>query len=493
MNTKNEREFNETLPAKCECVEQSTCSTAVTMCQSLGIQSKGLIQEYLCTGKINEELFQYEDVREFLVICNSIHGLSTLKQVCANKLLQSLNKENLYEIFDIADEFEIPDVIKKCADEIVKSIDNFSGTRDFLSLRSSQMKALVRSRCCKETILLRDALCEWWKNDPETRGEVYETLREKVAGNAFPSKSFQGCDCKAYLVMFAITKSGDHHSTQAKVFNIGDEKTYKVHIEEADGINKGYDVCCSQAGATEPPYVFIFGQGTKSLKFLSCDVIMNKWKVCPPMKFPRIHHVMECVNGNVYALGGSTCKGSNVSQIEEFDRKQNSWSVIGHLKWRVRSPLSIANNNRIYLFGGKNDEGENVSVIQYCDVEDKTVDIEGYLPVECSGGRAILTGHSIYIATEQGQLMKYSIEKKRSVMLKDPPQKRAMFGLFLRHNEIHMVGGRNESGRAVDFDLVYSISEDAWIKAACIGGKSFEVFGQCLMMVPNEIPFSPFC
>lgn len=183
----------------------------------------------------------------------------------------------------------------------------------------------------------------------------------------------------------------------------------------------------------------------------------------------------------------------NVSHIEEFDHKKNTWSVVGNLKWNVSSSLTIAYKKKIFLFGGKNNEGEDVSAIQVFDVEDKTVKVMGYLPVECSGGRAVIVGHSVYIVTEQTHCIKYCTEKNKCTVLKDQPERRQMFGLYLKEKNIFVTGGMNEQNESVDFDLVYSTSENLWTKVDHKGETWQEVSGQCIVKVPSHIQFHPLC
>lgn len=480
------------LATKCVCDQPSACTHAVHLCRALSMQSRSMIQEYFCTGSINEDQLQYKHIPEFLSISQSIKGLSHLKRVCATKLMHNLHKDNMFETFEMSDTYELQDVSKKCADEIVKHIDEVKDTSQFLALRNSQMKELVRSRSSQERLLIRDAVDRWWQCDSMRRGDVYTYLRDKIAGKVFHSDSWSGRDGTIYLLMFSMTKSGDETCPVAYVYDISCGTGYSVKLRDTWDLNTIYLSCCIQPSATDPPYIFVSGRGPKSVKLLQCDVIMNKWKICASMKYPRTHHAMEKVGEKIYILGGKM-EGKNVSHIEEFDHKKNAWSVVGDLKWNVSSPLTIAYKKKIFLFGGKNNEGEDVSAIQVFDVEEKTVKVLGYLPVECSGGRAITVGHSVYIVTEQTHCIKYCTEKNKCTILKEQPEKRQMFGLYLKDKHIFVTGGLNEQNQSVDYDLVYSTSEKLWTKVDHKGEKWQGVSGQCIVKVPSHIQFHPLC
>lgn len=482
----------EKLSTKCVCDQPSACTRAVDLCRALSMQSRSMIQEYFCTGSINEDQLQYKHIPEFLLISQSIKGLSHLKRVCATKLMHNLHKENMFEIFEMADTYELQEVSKKCADEIVKYINEVKDTSQFLALRNSQMKELVRSRSSQEKLLIRDAVDKWWQCDSMRRGEVYTYLRDKIAGKVFHSDSWSGRDCSIYLFMFSMTKSGDKTCPVAYVYNINCGTVYSVELADTWDLLTMYSSCCIQPSATDPPYIFVSGRGPKSVKLLQCDVIMNKWKVCASMKYPRCNHAMEKVGEKVYILGGKM-DGKHVSYIEKFDHKKNAWSVVGDLKWNVCSPLTIAYKKKIFLFGGKNNEGEDVSAIQVFDVEEKNVKVLGYLPVECSGGRAVIIGHSVYIVTEQTHCIKYCTEKNKCTLLKEQPERRLMFGLYLKEKHLFVTGGLNDQNESLDYDLIYSTSENVWTKVDHKREKWQGVSGQCIVKVPSHIQFHPLC
>ena len=483
---------NELPSAKCVCDQPSSCTSAVHLCRALSIQSRGVLQEYFCTGQINEDLLQYKNIPEFLSISHSINGLSHLKRACTAKLLQNLTRENVFKIYDLADSYDLQEVIKRCADEIVNNLNEVKDSSQFLALRNSQMKALVRSRCNIDKLLLRDAVYEWWQCDTVRRGEIYRYLRDKIAGKVFQSDTWSSRDGKVYLLMFSVRKSGDQTCAVVHVKNIAYEKSYTVQLKDNLDITNICASCCVQSSETDPPYVFLSGRGSKSTKFLECDVIMNKWKVCPNMKFLRTNHAMVNMNDKIFVLGGKT-EERNVPEIEEYDYRKSIWSVVGDLKWNVHSPLSVVYKKKIYLFGGKNNNGEDVSAIQVFDVDHKTVKILGYLPEELSGGRTVVVGHSIYIVSEQRHCMKYCTEKNHSVVLKEMPQNRTKFGMFVKEKKIFVIGGIDENQQASEHDLVYSISENTWTRIECKGEKFQGLSGQCIVKVPTDVQFYPLC
>lgn len=143
--------------------------------------------------------------------------------------------------------------------------------------------------------------------------------------------------------------------------------------------------------------------------------------------------------------------------------------------------------------GGKNNKGEDVSAIQVFDVDHKTVKILGYLPEELSGGRAVVVGHSIYIVSEQRHCMKYCTEKNHSVVLKEMPQNRTKFGMFVKEKKIFVIGGIDENQQPSEHDLVYSISENTWTRIECKGEKFQGLSSQCIVKVPTDVQFYPLC
>lgn len=68
-----------------------------------------------------------------------------------------------------------------------------------------------------------------------------------------------------------------------------------------------------------------------------------------------------------------------------------------------------------------------------------------------------------------------------------------MFGLYLKEKNIFVTGGMNEQNESVDFDLVYSTSENLWTKVDHKEETWQGVSGQCIVKVPSHIQFHPLC
>ena len=464
---------------------------AVSAYLSINPQCKKAMQEYLCTGNINENSVRYEHIREYLTICSSIPNLRDLKNICVKKLCQNLNKRNMFDIFDLADEFDLCEVSAKCANEIVDSIERAILFPKFLGLSIAQMEALVRSPMCKNKLCLRDALYQWWQCDSDKRSDAYNDLKHTIESNLFPVPKKQYED-RSYLVTFSLQKIKNHVCPEAKVVDVQYGKEYSANLKKNIEMDHGFAACCLQQDVSEPPYVFLSGGVQKSSrKMLEYDVIMNKWRVCSHMKNPRSFHAMEAVEDRVYVFGGSN-GNRNISQISEFNRKRNSWSVVGKLKWSVHSAMSVVHGDFVFLFGGKNENGDCVSVIQMFDSKTKMVEIVGYLPVECSGGRCVTVGNSIYILSEQGHCIKYCVDKNESTMLANQPEARRKFGVYLQGTEIHVTGGVDSQRNSSCYDLKYSIGSDVWAEVPHTGSKGQEISDQCLVMIPRDIQYIPF-
>lgn len=465
---------------------------AVTAYLSINPQCKKAMQEYLCTGQINENSVRYENIREYLTICSSIPNLRDLRDICVKKLVHNLDKRNMFEIFDLADEFDLAEVSCKCANEIVESIERAILFPKFLSLSNSQMESLVSSPMCKNKLCLRDALYQWWQCDAETRSQVYNDLKHQVDSNLFPVQKRQSED-RSYLVTFSLNQTvKNHHCPGGKVLDVQLGKEYNASMKKHLEMDPGFAVCCLQRDVSEPPYIFLSGGWQKSSrKMIEYDVIMNKWRVCSNMKNPRCFHTMEAANDKVYVFGG-TNGSKNVSQIGEFDRKKNSWTVVGKLKWNVHSIISAVYGDMVYLFGGEQENGDSVSVIQVFDPSTKTVEIVGYLPVECCGGRCVVVGTSIYILTEQGHCIKYCVDKNESAMMASQPERCRKFGAFLQGSEICLTGGVDSQKNSPNNNFRYSIVGNTWSDAPITGNKSQSVCGQCLVKIPRDIQYIPF-
>lgn len=65
----------------------------------------------------------YENIWEYLIICSLILNFCDFRDICVKKFVYNLDKRNMFEIFDLVDEFDLVEVFCKCVNKIVESIE----------------------------------------------------------------------------------------------------------------------------------------------------------------------------------------------------------------------------------------------------------------------------------------------------------------------------------------------------------------------------------
>jgi N-acetylneuraminic acid mutarotase len=85
------------------------------------------------------------------------------------------------------------------------------------------------------------------------------------------------------------------------------------------------------------------------------DTRTNQWDSLPPMPTPRDHLRMEPVNGILYAISGRKDDlRFNLTCVEAFDIKNNSWSKKAEIPLGRGGFGSTVFKGKIYTFGGEN-------------------------------------------------------------------------------------------------------------------------------------------
>lgn len=102
------------------------------------------------------------------------------------------------------------------------------------------------------------------------------------------------------------------------------------------------------------------------------DPISDSYSRVAPLLTARNHHVLETVNGKLYAIGGrvgasNAFQASNkIDLVEEYDPKDDSWWPKARMLYVHGAMLSCVHNNSIYISGG---DGQKI-VEKYNPVED---------------------------------------------------------------------------------------------------------------------------
>ena len=110
------------------------------------------------------------------------------------------------------------------------------------------------------------------------------------------------------------------------------------------------------------------------------DVKGKIWLTKAPMNEKRCQHVLEALNGKLYAVGGREIGGEKCCMIEEYDVSTNQWSVLMFADLQIQASSSFINARKIYMIGGVY---SNFDVLIYDVDKNELVERDSQLPSNC--------------------------------------------------------------------------------------------------------------
>ena len=224
--------------------------------------------------------------------------------------------------------------------------------------------------------------------------------------------------------------------------------------------------CAACFGKFEDNCPFLFmsgGAGKDASKIYFFDAIIDDdWHKLAKLREPRFGHKMHCVDKCLYVVGGNCL-------IEMYDMKTDKvksgrpMAVRACLSVKVRNFPSAVYKNTIYMFGGESDSGP-VKCVQYYNTKRNIVAKIADLPYECHGGSAVVIGDAIYIATEQGILMRFDPTTGMASACLPQPIPRKQFAMIVRNGKLCILSGEGDSKQTYKYipDCWFDPVTDTW-------------------------------
>ena len=291
-------------------------------------------------------------------------------------------------------------------------------------------------------------------------------------------------DKPVFLVLFTCSEIKDN-SKQISIFDLHTRNIFKVHASKWKKLDYGYAVCSLHIA--EVPYILTSGGCGNVGKLYRYDVVMDKWDKNINLNNVRSMHVMCSVGEQIYLIGGR-----ETSTVEVCNLDGSKCIDIGRLPVHVHNMAHVVFENKIYLFGGENKRGR-VSAVQCIDIKSKTITRLKDLPCECSGGNAVVQNNRIFIATQQGHMIKFDPLSGQSELCNHQPFNRKHFSMFTQDGNVFLLGGVRTDGKEDSSCLLckYSPDHNHWEKAATFAS-SMTIYASCAVQYPKTCPIIPF-
>ena len=430
-----------------------------------------LIMQYIYSGNIS---ITVSNVQELLATAVYLQ-LSQLQTQCEDFLVNHIDLSNCVDVWNLGKLYDCNELTSSVWKYIVDNFANISVPK-LLELTRGEVINLVKDdnlNVLSEKDVLKFVL-QWVQKVAEREencSEIFQNVRfsllssmyvEEMLSQSKLLRTNKSCsDCiklalqnpksnekprkeKTFLVL-----KGSARDTKLEVacYSLQQSKWFNLQSTKAL-CGTAFAACVSSNGND----LFLTGGSAHPQCCHHFSLDENKWTAKSDMNEGRSSHVMECVGGKVYVLGGFSAyvdfdlNGS----IEKYDPETDTWMLVSRLQMPTYDSASAVVKSRIYIFGGTMTviPGSYIKDIQCFDTVTNTCTVVYHnLPMPLCLGVAVACSHNrdIYIVCPRGDIIHYNEDVPPTVVHPVHGKGYMGFGVVCHENMLYIMGGYNLS------------------------------------------------
>uniref|UniRef100_S4RKL1 Kelch like family member 24 n=1 Tax=Petromyzon marinus TaxID=7757 RepID=S4RKL1_PETMA len=182
---------------------------------------------------------------------------------------------------------------------------------------------------------------------------------------------------------------------------------------------------------------------------------LNVWVRVASLAKGRWRHKMAVLHGKVYAVGGYDGQ-TRLSSVECYDSFANRWTDVAPLKEAVSSPAVASCSNRLYVIGGGPDDNTCSDKVQCYDPVTNTWLLRSSIPIAKRCISAVCLNNLIYVSGGlTNNIFCYDPLEDYWMNVATTFSKQESCGMTVCNGKIFILGGKSESGEAMDTVLCY--------------------------------------
>ncbi|XP_072474837.1 kelch-like protein 30 [Notamacropus eugenii] len=347
----------------------------------------GMLLDFVYTGRLT---INQNNVEALTQMSNRLH-FPAVQKVCSRYLQQQIDATNCLGICDFGERHGCPEVSSKAWSFLQENFEAVSQEEEFLQLPKDRLAAYLANELLqvREEKSRVEALLRWVRYEEAARACYLPELLDLVHLVSLPDQFRQHLlftepltraseACKAVISQHQSPSSMMVPQKLEEVLVIvggralEDSEDEESH-EEPPPISRNcafYNTKskCWTALPDFPDYhkwgfslvalnndIYVTG-GSRGSKIDTWSTTQawcfsqkeGIWKLIAPMLKARTNHASAALNGEVYAIGGTTM---DVVEVESYNPYNNSWSVISPALKYVSNFSAIGCHGRLYLVG----------------------------------------------------------------------------------------------------------------------------------------------
>ncbi|XP_074048609.1 kelch-like protein 30 [Macrotis lagotis] len=348
----------------------------------------GLLLDFVYTGRLT---INQDNVEALTQTSNRLH-FPTVQKVCSRYLQQQLDATNCLGICDFGERHGCPEVSSKAWSFLQENFEAVSQEEEFLQLPKDRLAAYLSNELLqvREDQSRAEALLRWVRYEEETRARYLPELLDLVHLVSLPDQFRQHLLCtepltrasEACKAVISQQQSPSSMMLPQKLDEVlvivggralEDSEDEEENREEPLPISRNcafYNpkTKCWRALPDFPDYhkwgfslvalnndIYVTG-GSRGSKIDTWSTTQTWcfsqkegiWKLIAPMMKARTNHASAALNGEIYAIGGTTM---DVVEVESYNPYNNIWSVISPALKYVSNFSAVGCHGRLYLVG----------------------------------------------------------------------------------------------------------------------------------------------
>ncbi|XP_075908406.1 kelch-like protein 24 isoform X1 [Petromyzon marinus] len=461
-----------------------------TIVEINGIQASAMEQllQYMYTGRARITT----DNVQYLFETASLFQIHALRSACAKFLEEQLDPCNVLGLQRFADAHSLQSLHGKCAAFALQRFCEVVQHQEFLELPKDELVDYVSSDELvvdkEETVFeavmrwvqhnaverrsaLRDVLDnvrlpllqpdyfvqtvegeEMVRSAPECYGLLHEARRFHVLGNEMCSSRTRprrstGCS-EVIVIVGGCERVGGFNLPYTECYDpITGEWTSLSKLPEFT--KSEYAVCALRND------ILVSGGRINSRDVWMYNSQLNVWVRVASLAKGRWRHKMAVLHGKVYAVGGYDGQ-TRLSSVECYDSFANRWTDVAPLKEAVSSPAVASCSNRLYVIGGGPDDNTCSDKVQCYDPVTNTWLLRSSIPIAKRCISAVCLNNLIYVSGGlTNNIFCYDPLEDYWMNVATTFSKQESCGMTVCNGKIFILGGKSESGEAMDTVLCY--------------------------------------
>ncbi|XP_072429047.1 kelch-like protein 30 [Chiloscyllium punctatum] len=465
--------------------------------------------EFAYTGKLT---INQQNVESLTQTANLLQ-FSSVQKVCSRYLQHQIDPTNCLGIYELGELYGCPEVIAKARSFLLENFEAVSQSEEFLLLGSERLLGYLGAELLQiqEEQSLVQALLRWIRHDEAQRSrllpELFELVHlpllsvEYLRDQLLPDKLIQECEpCRRQIEGFRskTEKEGpawQRHDPGLKKlqevlvvvggramddFDDEDEdnqmlsqncafynirmKRWTVLPDFPDHYKWGFSV----TALNNDIYVTGGSRGSKTdtwsttqaWKFHSKE---GSWKPIAPMLKSRTNHATAALNGELYAVGGTTL---DVVEVERYDPYNDSWALIDPMVKYVTNFTVTGCMGKLYVIGSCAAKYNVLTLQCYNPVTDNwSVVASPFIPKYLSAPRCVAVDAMVYlIGDNTKKVYAYDSEANMWQKVQLLHKLHENGGMVVVAGKIYVTGG-HWKGMEGDYSVeleVYDCAKDMW-------------------------------